>query len=115
MASLGVGAVIAERYRLVDLLGKGAMGEVWRAEHTTLGAPVAIKLIDVELLDAGTRDNNEIIQRFFREAKAAAALRSPHVVQILDHGYDGTLPYIAMELLEGETLERRLEQVRVLP
>ncbi|MRG96087.1 serine/threonine-protein kinase [Polyangium spumosum] len=116
MSSLGPGAVIAGKYRLIDLLGKGAMGEVWRAEHMTLGAPVAIKLIDVELLGAsGANENSEIVQRFFREAKAAAALRTPHVVQVQDHGYDGALPYIAMELLEGETLEQRLERMPVLP
>lgn len=113
MSSFGPGAVIAGKYRLVGQLGKGAMGEVWRAEHTTLGAPVAVKLIDVDLLGPG--NNSEVVQRFFREAKAAAALRSPHVVQILDHGYDGRLPYIAMEMLEGETLESRLERLRVLP
>lgn len=113
MSSFGPGAVIAGKYRLVGQLGKGAMGEVWRAEHTTLGAPVAVKLIDVDLLGPG--NNSEVVQRFFREAKAAAALRSPHVVQILDHGYDGRLPYIAMEMLEGETLEDRLDRLRVLP
>ncbi|MDI1430334.1 serine/threonine-protein kinase [Polyangium sorediatum] len=116
MSSLGPGAVIAGKYRLIGLLGKGAMGEVWRAEHVTLGAPVAIKLIDVDLLGSnGANENSEIVQRFFREAKAAAALRTPHVVQIQDHGYDGALPYIAMEMLEGETLEQRIERVRVLP
>ncbi|MDI1444266.1 serine/threonine-protein kinase [Polyangium sp. 6x1] len=116
MSSLGPGAVIAGKYRLIGLLGKGAMGEVWRAEHVTLGAPVAIKLIDVDLLgSSGANENSEIVQRFFREAKAAAALRTPHVVQIQDHGYDGPLPYIAMEMLEGETLEQRIERVRVLP
>ncbi|MDI3281995.1 serine/threonine-protein kinase [Polyangium sp. 15x6] len=116
MSSLGPGVVIAGKYRLVGLLGKGAMGEVWRAEHVTLGAPVAIKLIDVDLLgSSGASENSEIVQRFFREAKAAAALRTPHVVQIQDHGYDGPLPYIAMEMLEGETLEHRIERVRVLP
>jgi len=113
MSSFGPGAVIAGKYRLVGQLGKGAMGEVWRAEHTTLGASVAVKLIDVDLLGPG--NNSEVVQRFFREAKAAAALRSPHVVQILDHGYDGRLPYIAMEMLEGETLEDRLERLQVLP
>jgi serine/threonine-protein kinase len=113
MSSLGPGSIIAGRYRLVDLLGRGAMGEVWRAEHTSLGTPVAIKLIDVELLGSG-HDKNELVQRFFREAKAAAALRSPHVVQIHDHGYEGPLPYIAMEMLEGETLEQRLERDRFL-
>ena len=115
MSSFGPGAIIAGKYRLVSQLGKGAMGEVWRAEHTTLGAAVAIKLIDVELLGPGNINNSEVVQRFFREAKAAAALRSPHVVQILDHGYDGRTPYIAMEMLEGETLEDRLERVHVLP
>lgn len=113
MSSFGPGAVIAGKYRLVGQLGKGAMGEVWRAEHTTLGASVAVKLIDVDLLGPG--NNSEVVQRFFREAKAAAALRSPHVVQILDHGYDGRIPYIAMEMLEGETLEDRLERLHVLP
>ncbi|MBK9259615.1 MAG: serine/threonine protein kinase [Polyangiaceae bacterium] len=115
MSSFGPGAVIAGKYRLISLLGKGAMGEVWRAEHVTLGAHVAVKLIDLDLLGPGTHSNSEVVQRFFREAKAAAALRSPHVVQILDHGYDGQLPYIAMEMLEGETLEDRLERMRVLP
>lgn len=115
MSSVGPGAVIAGKYRLIHLLGKGAMGEVWRAEHTTLGAPVAVKLIDLDLLGPGTHQNSEIVVRFFREAKAAAALRSPHVVQILDHGYDDKLPYIAMEMLEGETLEGRLDRTRVLP
>ncbi len=90
------------------------MGEVWKAEHTALGAPVAIKVI----VDAGFDENNplreELVRRFFREAQAAAAMRSPHVVQILDHGVDG-VPYIAMELLEGETLEERLERQGVLP
>jgi eukaryotic-like serine/threonine-protein kinase len=113
MSSFGPGAVIAGKYRLVGQLGKGAMGEVWRAEHTTLGASVAVKLIDVDLLGPG--NNSDVVQRFFREAKAAAALRSPHVVQILDHGYDGRIPYIAMEMLEGETLEDRLDRLRVLP
>jgi serine/threonine-protein kinase len=98
---------------MVGLLGRGAMGEVWRAEHTSLGTPVAIKLIDIDLLGS-EHNKTELVQRFFREAKAAAALRSPHVVQIHDHGYEGPLPYIAMELLEGETLEQRLERERVL-
>lgn len=91
------------------------MGEVWKAEHVSLGAPVAIKVI----VDAGFDEANpmreEMIQRFFKEAKAAAALRSPHVVQILDHGVDGGIPYIAMELLEGESLEDRLDRLIVLP
>jgi serine/threonine-protein kinase len=90
------------------------MGEVWQAEHVALRTPVAVKMI----VDAGFDEANplreELVARFFREAQAAAALRSPHVVQILDHGVDG-VPYIAMELLEGETLEQRLERHATLP
>jgi eukaryotic-like serine/threonine-protein kinase len=115
MGSLAAGQVLAGRYRLVAPLGRGAMGEVWRAEHVSLGAPVAVKVI----VDAGFDEANpmreELLTRFFREAQAAAALRSPHVVQILDHGVDGGIPYIAMELLEGETLEQRLDRINILP
>jgi serine/threonine-protein kinase len=101
-----IGRVIANRYRLTAQLGAGGMGSVWRAEHLTLGSPVAVKLID-ELIarDPGVR------ARFEREAQAAAALRSPHVVQILDYGIDDETPFIAMELLDGESLEERLTRV----
>jgi serine/threonine-protein kinase len=108
------GRLLAGRYRLEVLLGRGAMGEVWRAHHVGLGAPCAVKVIDQKHFDPAGIDGNELVTRFFHEAHAAAALRSPHVVQILDHGFDG-LPYIAMELLEGETLEERLEREPVLP
>ena len=77
--------VLAGKYRLVHLLGKGGMGSVWLAHHLTLQSPVAIKLIDPQIAS-----NPEALARFMREARAAAALRSPHVVQILDHGIDGT-------------------------
>jgi serine/threonine protein kinase len=97
------GRVIANRYRLESRLGVGGMGSVWRAEHLTLGSQVAIKLID-ELI----AKSPEVRERFEREAKAAASLRSPHVVQVLDYGVDEGTPYIAMELLEGESLEDRL-------
>lgn len=111
------GHVIGGRYRLIEPLGRGGMGEVWRAEHTTLRAPVAVKLIDPKLLEsskAGVR-RDDVLTRFLHEAQAAAALRSPHVVQILDHGVDDGVPYMTMELLEGETLADRLDRVRVLP
>jgi serine/threonine-protein kinase len=91
------------------------MGEVWKAEHVSLGAPVAIKVIVDGEFDEGNPLRGELLTRFFREAQAAAALRSPHVVQILDHGVENGIPYIAMELLEGETLEERLERASVLP
>jgi serine/threonine-protein kinase len=98
--------VIAGKYRLLRKLGQGGMGSVWYAEHMTLHSPVAIKLIDPSIAD-----NAEALGRFLREAQSAASLRSPHVVQILDHGVDNGVPYIAMELLDGESLADRLTRV----
>jgi serine/threonine protein kinase len=103
--------VIAGKYRLVRQLGKGGMGSVWYAEHLTLHSPVAIKLIDPEIAQ-----NAEALARFLREAQSAASLRSPHVVQILDHGVDNGVPYIAMEVLDGESLADRLTRIgRLMP
>jgi eukaryotic-like serine/threonine-protein kinase len=103
------GTVLAGRYRLLSKLGQGGMGSVWRAEHLTLGTPLAIKLIDPSIAE-----NAEALARFKREAQSAAELRSAHVVQIIDYGVDNQVPYIAMELLEGESLASRLERVRCL-
>ena len=103
------GTVIAGRYKLVAPLSRGGMGSVWRAEHIALGSPIAVKLIDANLVE-----HDEPRARFEQEARAAAALRSPHVVQILDHGVDRNLPFIAMELLEGESLSARLHRQRKL-
>lgn len=85
------------------------MGVVWRAEHTRLGSPVAVKLLHDAVAaqpDAGPR--------FLREARACAAIRGPHVVQVLDFGLEDGTPYIAMELLEGEPLRERLELEKTL-
>ncbi len=101
----GPGEIIGDRYRIVDLIGSGGMGSVWRAEHISLKSPVAIKLIEAS---AGISD--EIAARFMREAQSAAALRSTHVVQIFDYGLEQGIPYIAMELLEGESLRARLDR-----
>jgi serine/threonine-protein kinase len=79
------------------------MGAVWRAQQTALDVPCAVKFIHEDFAK-----EPEVRARFEREAKAAAQLRSPYVVQILDHGTWEGLPYIAMELLEGEDLEHRL-------
>src|SRR5262245_60466527 len=85
------------------------MGSVWLAEHTGLDILCAIKFIDRE-----DRSRLEMRARFEREAKAAAQLKSPHVVQILDHGVWEDIPYIAMEYLEGEDLAQRLHRSGVL-
>jgi serine/threonine-protein kinase len=98
--------VLAGRYRLEELLGEGGMGAIWKAEHLVLMAPVAVKLIDREIAQ-----NEETVARFMREAQAAAALRSPHVVQIIDYGVEDDTPFMVMELLEGENLAQRLQRV----
>jgi serine/threonine protein kinase len=103
---LAPNVVIAERFKLIRLLGQGGMGSVWLATHLGLDIPCAVKFIEGEFAQMA-----EAQARFEREAKAAASLRSPHVVQILDHGiFDGT-PYIAMELLDGEEFGKRLHRV----
>jgi serine/threonine protein kinase len=105
------GEVLGGKYRLINRLGTGGMGSVWRAEHLTLNSPVALKLIEPT-----TARESDALHRFLREARTAAALRSPHVVQILDYGVDGDSPYIVMELLDGESLAERLaRQTRLSP
>jgi eukaryotic-like serine/threonine-protein kinase len=97
------GHIIADLYRLEEQLGRGAMGRIWRAEHLRLRSKVALKF-----LDPAVADHPEAFNRFLREAQSAAAVRSAHVVQIFDCGMDGGVPYISMELLEGESLDKRL-------
>lgn len=91
------------------------MGWVWMAQHLEWQAPVAVKLVELRRAEhlqpnSPPRSDSPLLQRFFNEARAAASIRSPHVVQILDHGVDPALrlPFIVMELLEGETLDQRL-------
>ena len=95
--------VVADRFRLVRMIGRGGMGSVWQAVHIALDQPCAVKFIEGQLGNVA-----DAHARFEREAKAAAALRSPHVVQILDHGVWAERPYIAMELLEGEDLGKTI-------
>ncbi len=100
------GEIVASRYRLERPIGKGGMGTIWVAQHLELEAPVAMKFIDATMTD------NELwLARFDREAKAAAALRSPYVVQVLDYGTDRGQRFLVMELLDGEDLSRRLNKV----
>jgi serine/threonine-protein kinase len=105
------GTVLAGKYRLVSLLGRGGMGSVWRAERMGWQAPVAIKLMNaVDMHDSPS------LARFQREARLAASLRSVHVVQVLDDGVDAATgaPFIVMELLDGESLAERLLRVKRL-
>jgi serine/threonine-protein kinase len=94
-------------YRLVALLGKGGMGEVWRARHHMLARDAAIKLIQPHMLSGSAGSNAVTIRRRFeQEAKTTASLRSPHTVELYDFGVtkDGVFYYV-MELLDGIDLE----------
>ncbi|MBI4700319.1 MAG: SUMF1/EgtB/PvdO family nonheme iron enzyme [Deltaproteobacteria bacterium] len=108
MTPLGPGTNVTANVRLLRHLGKGGMGSVWVAEHLTLDTLVAVKFISTDVSKA---ELPELIKRFEREAKAAARIKSPHVVEIYDRGVmAGGAPFIVMELLEGESLADRLER-----
>jgi eukaryotic-like serine/threonine-protein kinase len=104
-------------YNLVEKLGAGGMGEVWRAEHRLLARDAAIKLVRPELLGARTADEAQnTLRRFEREAQATAALKSPHTIQVFDFGItqDSTFYYV-MELLAGRDLETLVREFGPLP
>jgi serine/threonine protein kinase len=106
------GAVILGKYRVEHVLGKGGMGVVARAHHLDLDQPVAIKL----LLPAAL-ENQSMVQRFRREARAMVQLKSEHVSKVLDIGtLENGAPYMVMEYLEGKDLGQCLrEQGRLEP
>jgi hypothetical protein len=100
-------------YHLEELLGRGGMGEVWRASHRLLARSSAIKLIRPDSLGAGGAD---VLKRFEREAQATAALRSPHTVEIYDFGTtEGGTFYYVMELLDGFDSETLVQAHGPLP
>jgi len=106
-----VGEVIADKYEVVGLLGTGGMGYVISARHTELGEMVALKFLRPEALA-----HAELVERFAREARAAAKIRSEHVANVFDVGTlpDGT-PFIVMEYLAGKDLADHLHQEGALP
>ena len=111
MPSIEPGHVIGGKYELVALLGRGSMGEVWRARHLSLGEDLAVKLLDLSRTSGGFEDPATASARFHFEARVAARLsrKTRHIVRVTDHGEDrSALAYLAMELLEGHTLEKRL-------
>jgi eukaryotic-like serine/threonine-protein kinase len=104
-------------YRLVELLGRGGMGEVWRGEHRLLKRPAAIKIVRPELLGASTdAEARDMLVRFEREAQATAALSSPHTIRVFDFGVtaERTFFYV-MELLSGRDLDSLVREFGPVP
>ncbi len=108
---IDIGSVVNGKYRLVRILGDGGMGSVYEALHAVLGTRVAIKVLHPELAR-----RTGLVERFLQEARVAAQIRSPHVVQVIDvdRTPDGHA-YIVMELLEGEPLSSVVDRQRRLP
>lgn len=100
------GEVIGGKYRIERKLGEGGMGVVFAATHLVLDQPVALKLLRAEVAS-----HPDIAERFQREARAAAMIKSEHVARVLDVGaLESGEPFMVMEYLEGEDLERTLER-----
>jgi len=99
-----LGRIIAGKYCLLHELGRGGMGSVWAAEHIQLRSKVALKLIEWH-----GSISNKAQERFEREARALATLRSANIVQVLDYGVDDGVQYLVMELLQGRTLRKELQ------
>src|SRR5690348_8541755 len=109
-----VGEVLDDKYRLEHLLGKGGMGAVYLATHLGTERYVALKLISPQFMR-----NNEFVERFKREARAAGRLRHPNVVDVTDFGFAsvkaGKVAYLVMEYLDGCTLGDVLAEEKRLP
>jgi serine/threonine protein kinase len=113
MSPPGIGDVIAGKYELIRLLGRGSTGEVWLARHKTLGEDVAIKVLK-QTLWTGEEEEERVqaAKRFRFEAQIAARLarKTRHIVRVTDHGETDGIAYLVMELLDGMTLEAKLAQ-----
>ncbi|HZO12229.1 MAG TPA: serine/threonine-protein kinase [Polyangiaceae bacterium] len=105
-----IGMVIADRYRIVDQLGRGGMGIVYRVDHVSLSKLLAMKLLTGEL-----SANKEVVRRFKQEAMTVSKLSSPHTVQVFDFGQWNHLTYLVMELVDGYDLSRPLRHEGPMP
>ncbi len=104
------GSVLAKRYRIISLLGRGAMGEVYRADDIKLGQPVALKFLP----DAVQGDHTQL-SRFVNEVKIALRVTHPNVCRVYDIGEVGGQHYLSMEYVDGEDLDSLLRRIGRLP
>ena len=122
--SLPVGAVLNEKWVILEFVGKGGMGEVYRAHQLSLKRDVAIKIVSKEWLEVSRENEEEFqatLQRFRNEVQAMAQLRHPNILQIYDYGSfsfgqdDGSREYIAMEYVPGGTLQSTMSKDGLYP
>jgi len=102
---LGPGRVVG-KFRIISELGQGGMGTVFRVEHVVLGRQFALKVVRAAALEGSPT----AAPRFLREARAAARVRHPNIVDVFDFGYVGGRPYYVMELIEGQSLDALIGQ-----
>ncbi|KYF67773.1 serine/threonine-protein kinase [Sorangium cellulosum] len=94
-----------QKYEIVRVIGRGGMGMVYEAVNTAIGKRVAMKFVDADLAQ-----NKDSVARFHREAQAASAVESAHIVEIFDAGFADDIPFLVMELLRGEDLGHRIRR-----
>lgn len=105
-----IGQVVGDRYRIDAVVGAGGMATVYRALDTTLERPVALKVMRREVTSQPDQ-----LERFRREARAAAKLNHAHIVTVIDAGEENDRPYIVFEFIEGDTLKQRIKSRGKLP
>src|SRR5690349_11074530 len=101
---------MAERFELLERIGRGGMGVVWKARDTTTGELVALKI-----LHASQADDPDYVARFEREVEIARRLDAPNIVRVIGYGQREGLPYMAMELVDGPSLRDLVRERGTLP
>ena len=104
------GTLVAGRYRIISLLGRGGMGEVYRATDLTLAQPVALKFLP----DSGP-ESRRMLERFHNEVRVARQVSHPNVCRVYDVGEADGVPYISMEYVDGEDLASLLQRIGMGP
>src|SRR5947209_8136722 len=105
-----ISETVADRYELLEVLGRGGMGVVYRGHDRLLDRVVAVKVLPAQYASDAL-----LVERFEREARAAARLNHPNIVAVYDSGHDGGVRYIVMECVPGTSLAQRLNQRGALP
>src|ERR1043165_182154 len=106
---VAIGTILDGKFRVTKEIGRGGMAAVYEAENVDIGKRVAVKVLSAELANSKV-----VTERFMREARAAAKIRSPYICDVYDVGTYNGRPFLVMELLEGESLYDRLARDRRL-